>query len=105
MTFGLQAVKRSQLLATAIHTIRKTTPLALDTAEHRLRFFGVDTLVKSSGFAVSQTAYGEEQLHLNNMKPTACTGYGPCPRDLLSFDTLLTTEESQPRRSFEQPKS
>ncbi|CAE7561459.1 GIP [Symbiodinium natans] len=36
-------------------------------------------------------AYAEELLRLNNVKPTAL-GKIPCPRDLVSFDTLLTDE-------------
>ena len=76
-------------LATAIQGIWKTTPLALATAEHPLRFLGVEILVQGSGFVLSQQAYAEELLRLNDVKPTAL-GKVPCPRDLVSFDTLLT---------------
>ncbi|CAE7397683.1 GIP, partial [Symbiodinium sp. CCMP2456] len=78
-------------LATAIQGIWKTTPLAIATAEHPLRFLGVEILVQGSGFVLSQQAYAEELLRLNNVKPTAL-GKVPCPRDLVSFDTLLTDE-------------
>ena len=78
-------------LATAIQGIWKTTPLALATAEHPLRFLGVEILVQGSGFVLSQQAYAEELLRLNDVKPTAL-GKVPCPRDLVSFDTLLTDE-------------
>ncbi|CAE7228517.1 GIP [Symbiodinium natans] len=54
-----------EALAKAIQSIWKTTPLTL--------------------------AYAEELLRLNNVKPTAL-GKIPCPRDLVSFDTLLTDE-------------
>ena len=40
---------------------------------------------------LSQQAYAEELLRLNDVKPTAL-GKVPCPRDLVSFDTLLTDE-------------
>ena len=78
-------------LATAIQGIWKTTPLALATAEHPLRFLGVEILVQGSGFVLSQQAYAEELLRVNDVKPTAL-GKVPCPRDLVSFDTLLTDE-------------
>ena len=78
-------------LATAIQGVWKTTPLALATAEHPLRFSGVEILVKGSGFVLPPQAYAEELLRLNNVKPTAL-GKVPCPRDLVSFDTLLTDE-------------
>ena len=57
-------------LATAIQGIWKTTPLALATAEHPLRFLGVEILVQGSGFVLSQQAYAEELLRLNDVKPT-----------------------------------
>ena len=78
-------------LATAIQGIWKTTPLALATAESPLRFLGVEIRVQGSGFVLSQEAYAEELLRLNSVKPTA-RGKIPCPRDLVSFDTLLTDE-------------
>ena len=78
-------------LATAIQGIWKTTPLALATAEHPLRFLGVEILVQGSGSVLSQQAYAEELLRVNDVKPTAL-GKVPCPRDLVSFDTLLTDE-------------
>ena len=40
---------------------------------------------------LSQQAYAEELLRVNDVKPTAL-GKVPCPRDLVSFDTLLTDE-------------
>ena len=40
---------------------------------------------------LSQQAYTEELLRLNNVKPNAL-GKVHCPRDLVSFDTLLTDE-------------
>ena len=78
-------------LATAIQGIWKTTPLALATAESPLRFLGVEIRIQGSGFVLSQEAYAEELLRLNSVKPTA-RGKIPCPRDLVSFDTLLTDE-------------
>ena len=78
-------------LATAIQGIWKTTPLALATAESPLRFLRVEIHVQGSGFVLSQEAYAEELLRLNSVKPTA-RGKIPCPRDLVSFDTLLTDE-------------
>ncbi|OLQ05931.1 Transposon Ty4-H Gag-Pol polyprotein [Symbiodinium microadriaticum] len=72
-------------LATAIQGIWKTTPLALATAEHPLRFLRVEILVQGFGFVLSQQAYAEELLRVNDVKV-------PCPRDLVSFDTLLTDE-------------
>ena len=47
--------------------------------------------MQGSGFVLSQEAYAEELLRLNSVKPTA-RGKIPCPRDLVSFDTLLTDE-------------
>ena len=47
--------------------------------------------MQGSGFVLSQQAYAEELLRLNNVKPTAL-GKIPCPRDLACFDTLLADE-------------
>ena len=47
--------------------------------------------MQGSGFVLSQQAYAEELLRVNDVKPTAL-GKVPCPRDLVSFDTLLTDE-------------
>ena len=45
--------------------------------------------MRGSGFVLS--AYAEELLRLNNVKPTAL-GKIPCPCDLACFDTLLADE-------------
>ena len=78
-------------LAKAIQEIWKTTPLTMATPDASLRFLGVEILVQGSGFVLSQQAYAEELLRLNNVKPTAL-GKIPCPRDLACFDTLLADE-------------
>ena len=78
-------------LAKAIQEIWKTTPLTMATPDTPLRFLGVEILVQGSGFVLSQQAYAEELLRLNNVKPTAL-GKIPCPRDLACFDTLLADE-------------
>ena len=78
-------------LAKAIQEIWKTTPLTMATPDTSLRFLGVEILVQGSGFVLSQQAYAEELLRLNNVKPTVL-GKIPCPRDLACFDTLLADE-------------
>ena len=78
-------------LAKAIQEIWKTTPLTMATPDTPLRFLGVEILVQGFGFVLSQQAYAEELLRLNNVKPTAL-GKIPCPRDLACFDTLLADE-------------
>ena len=78
-------------LAKAIQEIWKTTPLTMATLDTPLRFLGVEILAQGSGFVLSQQAYAEELLRLNNVKPTAL-GKIPCPRDLACFDTLLADE-------------
>ena len=78
-------------LAKAIQEIWKTTPLTMATPDTSLRFLGAEILVQGSGFVLSQQAYAEELLRLNNVKPTAL-GKIPCPRDLACFDTLLADE-------------
>ena len=52
---------------------------------------GADILVQGSGFLLGQQAHTDELLRLNDVKPTAL-GKIPCPKDLVSFDTLLTDE-------------
>ena len=54
--------------------------------------------MQGSGFVLSQQAYAEELLRLNNVKPTAL-GKIPCPRDLACFDTLLADESPNRRDS------
>ena len=66
------------------------------TPDTSLRFLGVEILVQGSGFVLSQQAYAEELLRLNNVKPTAL-GKIPCPRDLACFDTLLADAEETVR--------
>ena len=74
-------------LATAIQGIWKTTPLALATAEHPLRFLGVEILVQGSGFVLSQQAYAAELLRVNDVKPTPHWVRSPV-RETLSPSTL-----------------
>ena len=84
-------------LAKAIQEIWKTTPLTMATPDTPLRFLGVEILVQGSGFVLSQQAYAEELLRLNNVKPTAL-GKIPCPRDLACFALSWRMSPQQKRQ-------